>query len=125
MCGISCILFYPKKRSRKEWDEIRKTFVSCHIFNETKGMDASGIALIEDSGEHYLYKEPVRISELHKRKRYRDILDMLDERTVCLLGHTRAMTKGDPSNNLNNHPIIAGRVIGIHNSQLCCLCIVY
>jgi glucosamine 6-phosphate synthetase-like amidotransferase/phosphosugar isomerase protein len=34
---------------------------------------------------------------------------------LSVIGHCRTPTKGDPSNNLNNHPIVMGRVVGIHN----------
>lgn len=63
-------------------------------------------------------KESVTISKFNRKKDYRDILDMMDEQTLCILGNTRDMTKGDPSNNYNSHPIVAGRIIGVHNGHI-------
>jgi glutamine phosphoribosylpyrophosphate amidotransferase len=34
---------------------------------------------------------------------------------LSAIGHCRTPTKGDPSNNLNNHPIVTDRIVGIHN----------
>lgn len=51
----------------------------------------------------------------HKRNADRVVLD--DDATwfVC---HVRYATKGDPKNNNNNHPLISGNVIGVHNGTL-------
>ena len=32
--------------------------------------------------------------------------------------HTRWATQGSPQNNLNNHPIVSGRIVGVHNGHL-------
>jgi glucosamine 6-phosphate synthetase-like amidotransferase/phosphosugar isomerase protein len=32
--------------------------------------------------------------------------------------HTRWATKGSPQNNLNNHPIVSGKIVGVHNGVL-------
>ncbi len=47
-----------------------------------------------------------------------DALTEVDDRTTVLMGHTRWRTRGDEANNLNNHPIRAGDVIGTHNGTL-------
>ena len=36
----------------------------------------------------------------------------------AVLGHNRLDTKGCPTNNSNNHPIVTGKVIGTHNGMI-------
>jgi len=115
MCGIAGVLLYPAKRSLEEWEELKDIFTRNLIFNEERGKDASGIALIRSDGSHELFKAPLSASELVETEEYKEILNQVSEDTVCVLGHTRFPTKGDPSNNDNNHPLVAGYVMGVHN----------
>jgi hypothetical protein len=48
---------------------------------------------------------------------YSDALNLIraNKNFRYAIGHTRAETKGSNKFNENNHPIVAGRVIGIHN----------
>lgn len=39
-------------------------------------------------------------------------------RVHWLVGHTRWATHGDPSNHHNNHPILHGNILGVHNGVL-------
>jgi glucosamine 6-phosphate synthetase-like amidotransferase/phosphosugar isomerase protein len=45
-------------------------------------------------------------------------LRSLSEKTTVMLGHTREPTKGSPQKNVNNHPIIRGDIIGVHNGTI-------
>jgi hypothetical protein len=36
----------------------------------------------------------------------------------AVIGHTRSQTKGDRKFNVNNHPIVAGNIIGVHNGMI-------
>jgi len=38
--------------------------------------------------------------------------------SVIILGHTRQPTKMIPENNKNNHPIVVGNTVGIHNGTI-------
>jgi glucosamine 6-phosphate synthetase-like amidotransferase/phosphosugar isomerase protein len=46
---------------------------------------------------------------------YRRALSAIGDDTVCVLGHTRMPTKGSRWRNVNNHPLVAGHVVGVHN----------
>ncbi len=118
MCGLSGVLLHPGSRPPEQWREITRIATANLVFNEERGREASGIAVIRADGSYRLFKAPVPASKLVEMEEYRDVLSSVGEDTVCILGHTRAPTKGDPQNNLNNHPIVAGHVIGIHNGYI-------
>jgi len=116
MCGLAGILlFYPQERSPAAWQQIRDLFTRMLILNEERGRDASGVALVRADASYLLYKQPVPATELVRMPAYRALLSEVDERTTCLLGHTRLPTKGSRWNNLNNHPLKVGHLLGIHN----------
>ncbi|MGB8213275.1 MAG: hypothetical protein WCE68_06925, partial [Anaerolineales bacterium] len=46
------------------------------------------------------------------------MIKSIDENAVLVLGHTRKATKGDPAFPANNHPLLAGAVIGVHNGHI-------
>jgi glucosamine 6-phosphate synthetase-like amidotransferase/phosphosugar isomerase protein len=118
MCGLAGILLFPARRSATEWLAIRQCFTQTLIFNEERGREAAGMALIRRDGSYRLLKEPVPASDLVAGEAYRDLLAQVDAETTCLLGHTRAPTKGSRWNNANNHPLVAGQVVGIHNGHI-------
>jgi glucosamine 6-phosphate synthetase-like amidotransferase/phosphosugar isomerase protein len=88
------------------------------VGNEERGREASGIAVVRHDGRYRLFKQPVEASSLVRMAGYQEILSWVDERAVCILGHTRMPTKGSRWHNANNHPIIADNVVGIHNGMI-------
>ncbi len=118
MCGLAGILLAPGERSAEEWQEIRDCFTKTLIFNEERGRIASGVALIRRDGSYLMHKEPIPASEMIATDAYHKILDAVGPDTACLLGHTRMPTKGSPWNNANNHPLLVGHVVGIHNGHI-------
>jgi len=118
MCGLAGILLHPTERPETEWQAIRQCFTQTLLHNEERGREASGVALIRRDGTLHLFKQPIPASELILTDEYRAVLDQLDAETTCLLGHTRAPTKGSRWNNANNHPLQAGQVVGIHNGHI-------
>lgn len=80
---------------------------------ETRGVDASGFAFIENGGL-YVDKAPLKASELIKHKRWRDL-----ELPKIMIFHTRLKTKGDANNNMNNHPLFNKEGLCIvHNGMI-------
>lgn len=75
---------------------------------EVRGRDASGVAW-HDNGETYIQKAAIAGSVLARQ---------LDE-SVGTTGivHTRWATQGDPKREVNNHPIDASGVVGVHNGH--------
>jgi glucosamine 6-phosphate synthetase-like amidotransferase/phosphosugar isomerase protein len=118
MCGLAGLLLYPTQRSETEWAELRELFTRMLVFNEERGQEASGVALIRRDGIFRLFKQPVPPSQLVKMEPYQAIMAALGPETTCLLGHTREPTKGSRWNNDNNHPLLVGHTVGIHNGMI-------
>lgn len=76
---------------------------------EARGTDATGIARLTRGGNYKLLKEAVPARQFFKRH------DGIATGSRSVLVHTRAKTTGSEKNNLNNHPIHYGDVLGIHN----------
>lgn len=49
---------------------------------------------------------------------YKAIADCVTDWTVSMVGHTRAATQGEPTDNRNNHPFRYGHIIGVHNGHI-------
>lgn len=118
MCGLSGILFYPKERSAEEWQTLCHLFTQTVVFNEERGREATGIALVNRDGTSALFKQPVPATEFVKMEPVQNILDSVNQETVCLLGHTRKPTQGTRWNNQNNHPLMVSHTLGIHNGTI-------
>lgn len=118
MCGLSGVLLYPRRRSEAELERIREISTANLVFNEERGREAAGVAVIQADGTYHILKRPVPASTLVKSDAYRRLLATINEETVCILGHTRMPTKGSPLRNVNNHPLRTEHVIGIHNGMI-------
>lgn len=118
MCGLAGMLICPGERTAEAWAAIRECFTQMLLFNEERGRDACGVALICVDGSSKLFKAPVPAVELVASAGYRRVMECLGRNTTCLLGHTRMPTKGTRWNNDNNHPVVTGHVVGIHNGHI-------
>lgn len=118
MCGIAAALLSPGGRPDEVWQEIRQVFTRNLISNQERGRDAAGVAVIQQDGRYVLLKQPGPAAELVETAAYQDVMAQLGGETVCLLGHARLPTKGSPLDNLNNHPLLSGHVLGIHNGYI-------
>lgn len=94
MCGILGYYAFGSKRPDK--DKLTKMFESL----ESRGKDASGFAYVKDKKLN-VYKDCVRSSMLIKHQEWTDLNDL----PKIMILHTRAKTKGEPDNNMNNHPL--------------------
>jgi len=118
MCGLTGVLIggNPRKRTL---EEIGDVFTSSLLANEERGKEATGVASVNSSGEVLMEKSPVRASIFVKGRAYEAFMENFVEKgSTILLGHTRRPTKGSPSNNANNHPIVVENTIGIHNGTI-------
>ncbi len=111
-------MLHPMERTEAEWQKIRECFTRTLVFNEERGRYASGVAVVQRDGTLHLFKQPVAASELVKTERYREVMAQVGPETTCLLGHARMPTKGTRWNNVNNHPLLVGHVVGIHNGHI-------
>lgn len=118
MCGIAAILLYPQERTPAIWEEIKTIFSHNLVFNEARGKDATGLAVLQRDGDLGVYKTAHPASEVIDHEEYQTLLNSVNQDTTLILGHTRYPTKGDPSVTGNNHPLQAGPVFGVHNGTI-------
>jgi amidophosphoribosyltransferase len=122
MCAQLGIILGNKRRRSGDLEHITKLFgwyfTYLLLLSERRGPHATGAALLKSDGEYSLFKRPLGASEFVKDNAFRELLGQIDAGTTLLMGHTRWQTRGDASNNLNNHPIRAGEVIGTHNGTI-------
>ncbi len=118
MCGLAGVLLYPTERPEADWQAIRTLFTRMLVANEERGREATGVALIQQYGTFQLFKQPMPATEFVRLDRYREILAQVEPASTCLLGHARLPTKGSPWHNANNHPLLVGHTLGIHNGVI-------
>jgi glucosamine 6-phosphate synthetase-like amidotransferase/phosphosugar isomerase protein len=113
MCGIAgfCLNKDEKGIDAKE--------VSMAMLNQivARGEDATGAAWVQ-------YDKKAKKSNIAVSKapvpayNFEQYLSQMAPTTTRAILHTRWATKGSPQNNLNNHPIVSGRIVGVHNGVL-------
>jgi len=113
MCGIAGFCLSPNEK-------INARKVSSCLLKEiaSRGKDATGaswvVAPTEKSKRSTIAvsKAPVPASLFDQ------YLTKMSTNTKRAILHTRWATKGSPDDNLNNHPIVSGKIIGVHNGVL-------
>jgi glucosamine 6-phosphate synthetase-like amidotransferase/phosphosugar isomerase protein len=114
MCGIGGVILIDKNRTKREIQEIRKITKRLLLELENRGSDSSGITVI-NKNHVKVFKQPIEAKQFVNMKLFNDMLERITNNTKGILLHTRAVTQGSKENNLNNHPIVAGDIIGVHN----------
>jgi hypothetical protein len=74
-----------------------------------RGKDATGVATVDFKGRWKNRKKDVAADVFLASR------SGIGTNSQSVLIHTRAATQGRPENNLNNHPIVHGSIVGIHN----------
>lgn len=113
MCGIFGIV----SNNELKPSEIRTIIKDLFVLSESRGREASGIA-IRDNERIRVLKQPVTASKFIKSKEYDQLLTKLDDvsgRGISLIGHCRLATNGKQEYNLNNHPVVKGGAVGVHD----------
>ena len=124
MCGLTGVLMANQERSRSEMSMISELFTRMLVGSEHRGPHATGVALINASGDHYISKAPVPASGFVTSRDYRRVIDKLANDTTCLMGHTRWPTRGSHLDNANNHPLVSGgehKTRGQHPNRGVCI----
>jgi hypothetical protein len=119
MCGIFGIVNYSPKLGSdkaKAYGELTKALIKN---SQIRGRDASGICLISNDAAR-VYKDDIEGSSMIGRSKFLNIIKESNFKNGMrsLIGHTRAQTKGPHIYNVNNHPIVANKVIGVHNGMI-------
>lgn len=104
MCGIAGFSLSPKDNI-----DARKLAIDLLLDIESRGRDATGAAWW-DGGKVNVQKDAL------KAKEFVDFLTMPQDARLAVL-HTRAATQGTKRNCDNNHPVITGGIIGVHNGM--------
>lgn len=117
MCGIATISIGRSARKRIPYEKLRGLTSELLVELSSRGMDASGIAVINENDAH-VFKKALRPKRLVVRPRFDDILQKIGPDTNFILLHSRAASVGGNKDNFNNHPIVTDPIIGIHNGTL-------
>jgi len=120
MCGIATIAIGQDCRGRIPYDKLRELTRELLIELQPRGLDASGIAVINEPGteESWVFKKPLRPDRLVRRPKFEETLQKIGPHTNFIMLHARWTTSGTTEDNVNNHPIIIPNFIGIHNGTL-------
>lgn len=112
MCGIAGFSISDSDHRRLNCRELAKCLAKAI---EQRGRDATGVAWSqqdEDGVGTYYMKDAVPATEFVYS------MDQIPKHTRTAIIHTRYATKGSPANNANNHPILVGSTVGIHNGTI-------
>jgi len=129
MCGIVVGLSFGTLNKRDEAMRqrlLRYFTTELLVRTEERGKDATGAAVLFDSGKYVGLKRGERAANFlgtfsESREYYGGFLKFWresEENVRVYLGHCRAGTVGDKIDNENNHPIKIGNLVGIHNGKI-------
>ncbi len=113
MCGIFGLNFIDNTPGK--FEQLSYLTDNLFLLSESRGKEASGFAFGKDN-EIEVYKTPERASKLIKQPVYKNSLEHLkNSGTVSVIGHSRLVTNGLESSNLNNQPVTRDGVTLVHN----------
>jgi len=125
MCGIFGVGFL-KNNIVYDKRTVEKLVRGLFLRVESRGKRASGIA-ISSTKNISILKGPLTASHFIETPEFKNLLNnnlrisnsyKESERTLAIIGHCRLDTKGSPENNINNHPIVVKKVVGVHNGMI-------
>jgi len=125
MCGIFGLV--ANKDFHKNFpNKIKDISTSLFSLSQTRGSEAAGIA-INDSGIITVLKDALSPKYFIKEKNYNSLfknsreINLSDDLVISpnyhfsLIGHSRLVTNGNQSESINNQPVIAEGMVGVHN----------
>jgi len=120
MCGILGLVHY---------DKLAPTYIKAKMFrkattdllkaSQIRGSNATGALLITDD-KASLFKTNLPANKFIGTSGYSKVLKNLNrsKHFRVMIGHARQKTKGHQRFNINNHPITANRIVGVHNGVI-------
>jgi predicted glutamine amidotransferase len=120
MCGIFGLINYSETfLSQFQAKMMHKAVSGLLTESEVRGHDAAGLAVLTDK-RLSLFKNNLEASRLVMTSKYSAIVKEMNrtDRFKAMIGHTRLKTKGHQRFNINNHPILANRIVGVHNGYI-------
>lgn len=122
MCGIFGIINYDgdHRRYMSDIGHIKEMTANLLSVSQARGTDASGICVVTMDNEATVYKARTPGRSLPTDPIYANIMRSVSYQSNFryMFGHVRSKTKGTKYKNVNNHPIVAGRVVGVHNGVI-------
>ena len=113
MCGIAGFCINDADHKKLKTRSIAKSLL---LAIQERGEDATGAAWSEnDNGKPALFYAK---SDMPAHEFIESLDDLMPRYTRTAILHTRWATKGDPADNDNNHPIVVGNTVGIHNGVI-------
>lgn len=113
MCGIAGFSISDQDHRHINCRKLAKALA---LQIQRRGTDATGVAWTQKGDDDVLgvwyMKDAIAASQ------FVDSMDQMASFTRSAIIHTRYATKGSPENNDNNHPILVGDTIGIHNGGI-------
>lgn len=92
----------------------KKKIEDMFVLLETRGTDASGFAFLNSKQELQVIKMEEPSSVLVKTESWRNL-----SLPKIIIFHTRMKTQGEPSNNMNNHPLFTKKGLAlVHNGMI-------
>lgn len=127
MCSIFGFGFLNGNRMSDLSDkQLTEMISNIFIEGESHGKTAAGMAIVTNI-RISIIKNNVRGAAFVETDDFKDavktlVCDVLrtksDEKLLSIIGHCRLKTKGTEKNNSNNHPISAGKIVGVHNGMI-------
>jgi glucosamine 6-phosphate synthetase-like amidotransferase/phosphosugar isomerase protein len=111
VCGIAG--YTTTKNSDKR---VQKIFSKMLSLSSARGRDATGMVITTERGRMGVMKAPITSPEFINSPNFSKTMQ---ENPVSVIGHVRFATTGTPRRNENNHPIVAGKIVGVHNGVIC------
>ncbi len=119
MCGIFGFKISANS-TLKQQDRWQKVLKNLFLFSESRGKEASGLAIRTNSQIHII-KSNFPASKLLKTTEYTNIIGQpfSPDEDIVMMGHTRLVTNGAASFQENNQPVIRNGIVTIHNGIIC------
>ena len=121
MCGIFGVI--TSERSQLSPAAIESLTKDLFLLSESRGKEAAGLSILNGNTLQVL-KRPIPASQFIRTKEFQTVFEGLTngggsnapmKTPVGIIGHSRLATNGTRDSHLNNQPVIAGGMVGIHN----------
>jgi glucosamine 6-phosphate synthetase-like amidotransferase/phosphosugar isomerase protein len=108
MCGIAGFSV-----SNRQTIDARKLSRALLLQIVQRGIDATGMGWTDSAGRVWYVK-----NDVSARRFISESLHQMDRDAKTVILHTRYATKGSPTIEENNHPIVRPGIVGVHNGMI-------
>lgn len=126
MCGIIGVLRFGELGNVINRESAIFLGVNLLEITENRGKDATGVVSLFDDGNIFGQKMGTNATEFISRfggkesdfDAYTTVLRQYKSSMRVMIGHCRKKSVGGAFDNVNNHPIKTGNIVGVHNGTL-------